>query len=44
MYILFRQVIDPANRHQQLFLDLCTRLLEHDPDVRIKVQDALRHP
>ncbi|KIR69076.1 CMGC/CLK protein kinase [Cryptococcus bacillisporus CA1873] len=39
-----KQVIDPANRHQQLFLDLCTRLLEHDPDVRIKVQDALRHP
>nr|ODN89927.1 CMGC/CLK protein kinase [Cryptococcus depauperatus CBS 7841] len=39
-----KQVIDPANRHQQLFLDLCTRLLEHDPDIRIKVQDALRHP
>ncbi|ODN99461.1 CMGC/CLK protein kinase [Cryptococcus wingfieldii CBS 7118] len=39
-----KQVIDPTNRHQQLFLDLCTRLLEHDPDIRIKVQDALRHP
>ncbi|WVQ85941.1 hypothetical protein IAT38_008109 [Cryptococcus sp. DSM 104549] len=39
-----KQTIEPTNKHQQLFLDLCTRLLEHDPDVRIKVQDALRHP
>ncbi|WVR08517.1 hypothetical protein IAU60_005572 [Kwoniella sp. DSM 27419] len=39
-----REIIAPTTRHQQLFLDLCVRLLEHDPDVRIKVQDALRHP
>ncbi|OCF43275.1 CMGC/CLK protein kinase [Kwoniella heveanensis CBS 569] len=39
-----KDIIQPTTRHQQLFLDLCVRLLEHDPDVRIKVQDALRHP
>ncbi|KAK8850533.1 hypothetical protein IAR55_004451 [Kwoniella newhampshirensis] len=39
-----KDIISPTTRHQNLFLDLCVRLLEHDPDVRIKVQDALRHP
>ncbi|WWC65194.1 uncharacterized protein I303_107808 [Kwoniella dejecticola CBS 10117] len=39
-----KDIIAPTTKHQQLFLDLCVRLLEHDPDVRIKVHDALRHP
>ncbi|WWC92319.1 uncharacterized protein L201_007273 [Kwoniella dendrophila CBS 6074] len=39
-----KDIIAPTTKHQNLFLDLCVRLLEHDPDVRIKVQDALRHP
>ncbi|WWD20716.1 hypothetical protein CI109_105192 [Kwoniella shandongensis] len=39
-----KDIIAPTTKHQNLFLDLCVRLLEHDPDVRLKVQDALRHP
>ncbi|WWC72595.1 uncharacterized protein I206_106557 [Kwoniella pini CBS 10737] len=39
-----KDIIAPTTKHQQLFLDLCVRLLDHDPDVRIKVHDALRHP
>ncbi|WWC98532.1 hypothetical protein V866_005424 [Kwoniella sp. B9012] len=39
-----QDIIAPTNKHQHQFLDLCLRLLDHDPDVRLKVQDALRHP
>ncbi|WVW80818.1 hypothetical protein I302_102807 [Kwoniella bestiolae CBS 10118] len=39
-----KDIIAPTNKHQHQFLDLCLRLLDHDPDVRLKVQDALRHP
>ncbi|WRT70717.1 uncharacterized protein IL334_007715 [Kwoniella shivajii] len=39
-----KDIIAPTTKHQQFFLDLCLRLLDHDPDIRLKVQDALRHP
>lgn len=38
------QIITPTSTHNKLFLDLVVRLLEFDPDVRMNVGQAMRHP
>ena len=37
-------IIPPTNSHNKLFLDLIVRLLDFDPDNRITVAQALKHP
>lgn len=39
-----KEIIPPINQHNTVFLDLIVRLLDFDPDTRITVNDALRHP
>ncbi|ORY20386.1 kinase-like domain-containing protein [Naematelia encephala] len=39
-----KEIIVPNSKHNQLFLDLIVRLLDFDPDTRITVTSALRHP
>ncbi|KAL7422897.1 serine threonine protein kinase CMGC group [Cryptotrichosporon argae] len=39
-----KDIIPPTNQANALFLDLIVRLLEFDPDARLNVHDALKHP
>lgn len=39
-----KEIIPPITQHNTVFLDLIVRLLDFDPDTRITVNDALRHP
>jgi len=39
-----QEIIPPNNSHNKLFLDLIVRLLDFDPETRISVSQALRHP
>lgn len=38
------QIIPPTNQHNKQFLDLIVRLLDFDPDTRLTVENALKHP
>ncbi|ORX40996.1 kinase-like domain-containing protein [Kockovaella imperatae] len=38
------EIIPPTTAHNKLFLDLIVRLLDFDPDSRLTVTQALRHP